>query len=89
MTACEKCWKDAKHESAETGCSISAAYGRLIKERDCTPEDQAGDNAWTCRNCGRIAVHPRVGICMACGNSNIPERYMNGHPPAWERTAVS
>ena len=58
MVSCEKCWRDAGGNPDE--------YHRLLAERDCTPEQQAGPEAKKCPECGRIALHQHVGDCMAC-----------------------
>ena len=60
MASCEKCWKDSRSNPEE--------YRRLVKQRDCTPEEQAGEDATECSVCKRITVHQYCHICMVCGN---------------------
>jgi len=63
MSACEKCWHDA-HRGPQF--SVAEEYARLISERPpCTPEEQAGPDAGTCR-CGRKTLHQHTGEPM-CG----------------------
>jgi hypothetical protein len=57
MASCEKCWVDARGNSA--------LYHRLLSERDCTPEEQAGPDATTCPECGQRTVHQYARVCMA------------------------
>ena len=57
MTACEKCWKDSGGDHAR--------YKRLLKGRHCTPEEQAGDDAGLCPDCGRRTVHQHTGDCLS------------------------
>ena len=64
MASCEKCWRDAGGDPDR--------YHELIHERngtpyECTPEQQAGEDATTCRKCDRVSVHMHVGVCMSCG----------------------
>lgn len=65
MPSCEKCWVDA-HAGDHTGEGHAKMYARLIRERNCTPEEQAGEDAGTCPHCGRRAVHQYCDVCMAC-----------------------
>lgn len=67
MPACEKCWRDAGAEAFSSQGDKVAIYHRLLDERRCTPEEQAGEDAGQCGSCGRRAVHQYVGCCMACG----------------------
>ncbi len=62
MASCEKCWRDADGDVDR--------YHRLIKARigrACTAEEQAGDAATECNECGRRTVHQYARVCMACG----------------------
>lgn len=68
MASCEKCWADAGWEAMARGCDKVDAYRRLVAERECTPEEQAGAGATECKACGRQTVHQHAGICMACGH---------------------
>jgi len=57
MSACEKCWRDA-HMGPYV--SVADEYARLIEERKdnpCTPEEQAGPDAFACPECGRRVLH--------------------------------
>lgn len=75
MASCEKCWGDSKWEAHARGLFHGDAenqltiYDRMIKERDCTPEEQAGPYATECGVCKRQAVHQHVHICVACGSA--------------------
>ena len=60
MASCEKCWRDAD--------SDPFMYRKLVSERKCTPEEQAGGkDAFVCPKCGRKALHMWCMECMACG----------------------
>lgn len=63
MPSCEKCWADAQGPYKD----VVKEYSRLVKERDCTPEEQAGPDATDCPKCGRRAAHQLCHVCMACG----------------------
>lgn len=67
MPSCEKCWHDAGTiaQSAQTDKVVE--YRKLIAERECTPEEQAGPDARECFFCRRVAVHQLAHVCMACG----------------------
>ena len=56
MSSCEKCWQDAAGNVDE--------YGRLIKTRQCSPEEQAGLSATICLDCNRLTVHQYTGKCQ-------------------------
>ncbi len=56
MACCEKCWKEAG--------GIAARYAELWNSRQCTPEEQAGDNAGTCDVCRRRTIHQYAKCCM-------------------------
>lgn len=64
MPACEKCWSDA-HRGEQF--SVAEEYARLIDERNCTPEEQAGPEAAKCSKCGRMTVHQYAKVCVICG----------------------
>lgn len=66
MASCEKCWADANREAFLLGGDGVDAYRRLVRERTCSPEEQAGQDAGFCSRCSRWAVHQHVRICMAC-----------------------
>ena len=62
MAACEKCWRDAGGNPSE--------YERLLvlrKGNNCTPEQQAGDDAADCPTCKRKTIHQYAHVCMICG----------------------
>ena len=56
MASCEKCWEDS-HGSVDS-------YLRLVRTRDCTPEQQAGRWALNCSSCGRKTIHQYAGVCV-------------------------
>lgn len=62
MSACERCWRMASASEDKVD-----AYHRLLKLNDCTPEEQAGDDATECGKCMRRTRHQHTGECMACG----------------------
>ena len=64
MSACEKCWSDTAMYDDH-----AAAYARILKTRECTPEEQAGPEAKDCNVCDRRTRHQYTGECMACGNN--------------------
>jgi hypothetical protein len=64
MSACEKCWRDAHTDPQVDGVE---RYRQLVKERNCTPEEQAGQEATQCPNCKRLSVHQITFECMSCG----------------------
>lgn len=66
MSSCEKCWADAY--LMRSGEPQAVTYGRLVKERNCTPEQQAGPDATECSKCKRRTRHQYTGECMACGD---------------------
>ena len=61
MSACEKCWADSQRGLIDQ----AGAYRRLVAERNCTPEQQAGPHATECPTCARITIHQHTGECMA------------------------
>jgi len=56
MPSCEKCWRDSGGDPQE--------YARLIQERSCTPEQQAGADATECPVCHKMTIHQYAGRCM-------------------------
>ncbi len=62
MSACERCWADAHVIANETG--DPNVYRKLLLERECTPEQQAGLAAGTCPVCGCKTLHQHTGKCM-------------------------
>jgi len=70
MPSCEKCWNDAYLRSLDSLKDQSECYSELIQERNdkpCTPEEQAGKDAYFCKKCNRTTVHQYAKICMNCG----------------------
>lgn len=59
MASCEKCWKDAGGDYAR--------YMELLSYRNCTPEEQAGEHAYTCSACDRKTIHQHTNQCVVCG----------------------
>ena len=59
MSSCEKCWASSRGDPYE--------YRRLLQERSCSPEEQAGPNPERCMQCKRRAIHVHTGECMNCG----------------------
>lgn len=72
MPSCEKCWNQA-YLMAMDGRSQTEHYYELIKENNCTPEEQAGEGAGLCPKCNRQAIHIYVRVCMACGHKKYEE----------------
>ena len=68
MSACEKCWRDAQGPYKD----VREEYQRLIAERSCTPEEQAGEDATQCPKCSRMTLHQytREPMC-GCSPSDI------------------
>jgi hypothetical protein len=67
MASCEKCWNDSFTLTYGTSEDRVECYQQLIKERNCTPEEQAGPDANQCPICKRKAVHQIINECIACG----------------------
>lgn len=66
MSSCEKCWRDSQRGGV--GDSV-ALYHKLIRERKCSPEDQAGPDAESCPSCQRKTKHQETGELMCgCGD---------------------
>jgi hypothetical protein len=72
MPSCEKCWKDAGGNPDR--------YTKLVRERKCTPEEQAGDDAGNCNSCGRRTMHQHCHICMnpSCSSNQSPQTEREG-----------
>jgi hypothetical protein len=66
MPSCEKCWGDAYTRSVMSGQEQADIYAELLLVRNCTPEEQAGDEATRCPTCKRMTIHAVTGECMAC-----------------------
>jgi hypothetical protein len=66
MSNCEKCWSDARRNAGPYGDTLEL-YLEYVRTRQCTPEEQAGEDARVCALCGRRTVHQLTGECMACG----------------------
>ena len=66
MASCEKCWRDSGGDPD--------LYAKLIAERNCTPEEQAGGESTVCPLCGRKTVHMFCNVCMACGEHKPKEK---------------
>ena len=64
MSSCEKCWADSYTYTYGTDESRIECYQRLIRTRDCTPEEQSGNDAQICSNCQRKTLHQVTGECM-------------------------
>jgi len=64
MPGCEKCWADSFTLTYGTGEDRVERYQQLIKERDCTPEEQAGIDAGICPKCKRKTIHQICKVCM-------------------------
>lgn len=61
MPSCEKCWRDAGGDAD--------LYTQLIEQRnksgqECSPEEQAGEEAGWCPVCSRKTVHMHSDVCM-------------------------
>ena len=67
MPSCERCWRDAHFAALHGNANKEDCYRLLVEQRDCTPEQQAGDDAGKCGPCNRFTVHQYARICMACG----------------------
>lgn len=87
MSSCERCWNDA-HRGDQF--SVAEEYSRLIDERRCTPEQQAGPDASYCHVCGRVAIHQYTAECMAgCMASSTGASALakseKGHRRGWRK----
>ncbi len=67
MASCEKCWSDSYRMTYGTGEDRVDKYTELIKERNCTPEEQAGSTSGICPKCERKTIHQIISVCMNCG----------------------
>jgi hypothetical protein len=71
MSSCEKCWSDSRWLEN---------YHEVLARRDgatepkCTPEEQAGDDATNCPDCGRRTRHQWTRECM---NTRCPSRLLD------------
>ena len=57
MSSCEKCWRDSRYDLSSTAYHDMLAKRDGIRERKCTPEEQAGPEATECQRCGRKTIH--------------------------------
>ncbi len=75
MASCEKCWDEAYLRTFENPMkSQSEHYSDLVNERkdnQCTPEQQAGEDADRCPKCKRKSIHRYVRVCMNCGYKQL------------------
>ena len=60
MASCEKCWNDSYYG---TPGDQGNRYIKLVRSRNCTPEEQAGDGK-ICPSCNRKTIHMYAKICM-------------------------
>lgn len=60
MSACEKCWAEAGGDPDR--------YAKILKDRDCSPEEVAGPAAKECRRCHHMTLHQHTGECTNCGS---------------------
>jgi hypothetical protein len=56
MPSCEKCWRDSDGNPDR--------YAELVEQRNCTPEEQAGEHAGVCYICARRTRHQYCYTCM-------------------------
>jgi len=68
MPMCEKCW--------ERSCGVADKYHELILKHNCTPEEQAGQEATECPTCGRKTIHPYAKVCTACGREGMDKPWI-------------
>lgn len=72
MASCEKCWRDAYFMTlSDPMKGQSEHYQDLIAERKdepCTPEQQAGQDAYECSKCKRMTMHQYAKVCTNCGS---------------------
>ena len=70
MSSCEKCWSDSAYDRMGWNGESPSPYHELLKRRngitepECTPEQQAGEDATVCPTCGRKCLHQWTGECM-------------------------
>jgi len=77
MTACEKCWEEARLRSLNSGKSTTDEYQKLLDERrdnPCSPEDQHG---------GPLGAHSPLG---KEGPSGPKERFTKWWSKKWPST---
>lgn len=58
MSSCEKCWQESR---------FADNYHELLnfrKDSPCTPEEQAGPDAFECSKCKRMTLHQYTRECM-------------------------
>lgn len=71
MASCEKCWSDSYMRiHGDPMKSQTEHYHELLKERKekpCTREQQAGEDAEVCPTCDRKTVHQYAKTCVICG----------------------
>jgi len=67
MVSCERCWERSHIIAREMGEEQTEAYRRLVRTKDCTPEQQAGPEAGECGKCKTHTVHQHTRQCIACG----------------------
>jgi len=67
MAGCEKCWADSYRMTYGTGGDRVDKYHELLKERNCTYEEQAGPDAEWCPKCTSKTIHQITKQCMRCG----------------------
>lgn len=60
MSACERCWSMAYDPQANQ----ADRYFENLAKHQCTPEQQAGDGAEWCADCGRMSLHQHTKQCM-------------------------
>jgi len=67
MPGCQKCWNDAGLRAASAMRSKAECYEEIMNERKdspCSPEQQAGIRAGTCKKCKRETMHEINKMCM-------------------------
>ena len=67
MVSCERCWGVARGRAWLNNTEQSEEYRQLILVNDCTPEQQAGEEATVCPECKTKTVHQHTKRCIACG----------------------
>jgi hypothetical protein len=64
MATCERCWRDADGDPEKYESFLRIRAGGPNGLPECTPEEQAGEDAKLCPNCGRQTIHQHCGDCM-------------------------
>ena len=69
MPSCEKCWSDAFDKSYSDPFKDQADYYKILiderKDKPCTPEEQAGQDATICQKCKQKTMHQiNSDVCM-------------------------